>query len=74
MNTTNIPGFTAENSTYRTISQFQSAAARTLDSGKGDNHVYLQLANQYTEGGACHATTSGGTVNVGTYNKDGDWC
>ncbi len=71
----NMPGFTAENSTYNTISHFQSEAALSFGSGNNDNQVYLQKPNsENTPGGKCHATTSGGTINIGTYNSEGKCC
>lgn len=73
----NIPGFTAENSTCKTISHFQSKVARSFGSGKNDNQVYMQKPRkENTTGGKCHASTSSGTatVNVGTYDSNGDCC
>ena len=70
-----IPGFTAENSTYKIISRFQAKVARSFGSGGNDNQVYLQKPRRdNTAGGKCHATTSGGTINTGTYDSNGDCC
>ena len=77
MNTMNMPGFTADNSIYKTNSHFQSKADRSLRSAPNDNQVYLQKPrNDNTSGGKCHATSGSGTatVNVGTYNSEGDCC
>jgi hypothetical protein len=75
MTTINMPGFTGENSIYKTVTRFQSEAARRFGSEKKDNQVYMQMPNnQNTAGGACHATTIGGSINVGTYDKNGYCC
>jgi hypothetical protein len=77
MNTMNMPGFTAENSTYKTNNHFQSKVARSFGSGKNDNQVYMQKPRiDNTPGGKCHATTSNGTstVYIGTYDSNGDCC
>jgi hypothetical protein len=71
----NMPGFNAENSTHKTISHFQSKADRTFGSGKNDNQVYMQKPrSQNIPGGACHATTAGGSIKTGTYDSNGDCC
>ena len=77
MNIMNMPGFTAENSIYNTVSHFQSEAARSFGSGKNDNQVYMQKPKKdNTPGGACHATSASGTatVNTGTYDSEGNCC
>lgn len=74
MDTMNMPGFTAENSIYRTISHFQSKAARSLIIGKNDHQVYLQKPNsENTLGGKCYGRISG-TVISGTYDSMGRCC
>lgn len=73
----NIPGFTAENSTCKTITHFQSNVARSFGSKKNDNQVYMQKPRiENTLGGKCNATTSSGTATVytGTYDSNGDCC
>jgi len=79
MNSMNMPGFTAENSTYTTIGYFQSKVARSFGSGKNDNHVYMQKPRKdNAAGGQCHGTIStpdgASTVYIGTYNENGDCC
>lgn len=70
----NIPGFTAENSTCKTNNHFQSTSIRSFGNGNNDSQVYLQKPNKdNTTGGKCHATSSDGTINVGTYDSEG-WC
>ena|SRR5215469_4181441 len=69
-----MPGFTAEQSVYKTVSHFQFESARSLGSEKKDNQVYMQKPNSdNTPGASCHATGGDATINVGTYNNDG-WC
>jgi hypothetical protein len=77
MNTMNMPGCTGENAIYKTVTRFQSEAARNFGGEKKDNQVYMQKPNnKNTAGGACHATSGSGSasVNVGTYNNEGYCC
>lgn len=70
----NIPGFTAENSTYKTISRFRSETTRSIGNGAKDNKVYMQKPNsQNTPGGACTGSISG-TIISGTYDSIGRCC
>ncbi|BBJ24337.1 hypothetical protein W01_22640 [Candidatus Nitrotoga sp. AM1P] len=74
MSIMNMPGFTAENSIYITVSHFQSEVARSFGSGKNDNQVYMQKPNsENTPGGKCYGRISG-TVISGTYDSMGRCC
>jgi hypothetical protein len=75
MNTMNLPGFTAKNSIYKTISHFQSKAGHSFGRVNNSNQLYLQKPNKdNTAGGKCHATHSGGTIYAGKYNSEGHCC
>ena len=70
----NIPGFIAENSTYKTISRFRSETTPRIANGAKDNKVYMQKPNdQNTPGGACNGRISGTTIS-GTYDSMGRCC
>ena len=70
----NIPGFTAENSTKKTIGHFHSEGSRSFGSGKNSNQVHMQRPNsENTAGGKCYGRISGTTVS-GTYDSLGRCC
>ncbi|MGH8605468.1 MAG: hypothetical protein ACREXR_22560, partial [Gammaproteobacteria bacterium] len=69
-----IPGFTAEISTYKTISRFRSETTRSIGNGTKDNKVYMQKPNsENTPGGTCTGRISGVTIS-GTYDSNGRCC
>jgi hypothetical protein len=68
----NIPGFTAENSTYETIGRFRS---ETISNGTKDNQVYMQKPNSAnTPGGKCSGWMSGNVTISGQYDSMGRCC
>ena len=75
MTSMNMPGFTAENSICKTTSLFRSEADRSFGSRKVDNQAYLQVQkDQGAVGDRCHASSSSGTINAGTYDSSGNCC
>src|SRR5690348_305973 len=70
----NIPGFTAENSIYKTIRRFRSEATRSISNETKDNQVYMQKPNSAnTPGGSCTGRISGTTIS-GHYDSIGRCC
>src|SRR5262249_32632054 len=70
----NIPGFTAENSAYKTARRFRSETPRSIANGTKHNQVYMQKPNsENTPGGGCIGRISGTTI-TGHYDSMGRCC
>jgi hypothetical protein len=71
----NIPGFTAEKSTYKTIRRFRSETTRNISDGTKDNQVYMQKPNNAnTPGGKCSGWMTGNVTISGHYDSLGRCC